>query len=610
MRDRWITSTLQMYEGDPRPAHTYVGADGETVTLSRAQLLAAVRDSAGRLVAAGLRPGDRVALVAADPGPFVRAFLGAVWAGLVPVPLPPPPPLGRRDAWSETLAEALKVADPRALVAPGATLPLLSGIRTRPLSRVESNSPASSYPRPNPGPVPDSSLDRDSGRCPAAFPNTYSYEFLDAAGAVEPQEPAPFRSDRTVYFQFSSGSTGRPRAVAATAGAVTANAHAIMRHGLAVDLDRDHAVSWLPLHHDMGLVGFVLAPLVAGLPVTLLPARTFVRDPGVWMRTMSQVRGTITFAPNFAFGLAARRVRPEDVAGLDLSPVRVLGCGGEPVNTRTLHGFTAAYAGAGLDPAALLPCFGLAESTLAVTFGARGRGARTDAVSPAALRDTDRAVPAGDGEEPLEVVNCGGPFPGHEVAVVDGRGTTCPERSVGEIWVRGPSVAAGYTGDDDATAETFRADGWLRTGDRGYLADGELHVTGRLKDVLVVNGRNTDPTRLEWLVETLPGVRAGGVVAFTRPSPSSHTEEIVVVVECRADAAPDLDGAVRRLVAERLALDVREVVTVGPGAIPRTTSGKPRRQETRRRHLAASRPLPAQPTVPRPRTEAHDVHSG
>lgn len=585
VRDRWITSTLQMYEGDPRPAHAYVGADGTAVTLSRAELLAAVRDSAGRLLSTGLRPGDRVALVAAEPGPFVRAFLGAVWAGLVPVPVPPPPPLGRRDAWREALEESLNVADAQALIAPESALPLLSDIRTHSLS-----SPNSS---------------------------AYSYEFLGTVDAVGPQEPAPCRADRIVYLQFSSGSTGRPRAVAATAGAVTANAHAIMRHGLAVDPDRDHAVSWLPLHHDMGLVGFVLAPLVAGLPVTLLPARTFVRDPGVWMRTMSQVRGTITFAPNFAFGLAARRVRAEDVAGLDLSPVRVLGCGGEPVNTRTLHGFTEAYAATGLDPAALLPCFGLAESTLAVTFGARGRGARNDAVSPAALRDTDRAVPAEAGEEPLEVVNCGGPFPGHEVAVLDGRGASCSERSVGEIWVRGPSVAARYIGDDDATADTFREDGWLRTGDRGYLADGELHVTGRLKDVLVVNGCNTDPTRLEWLVETLPGVRAGGVVAFTRPpspsspsAPSSHTEEVVVVVECRADAAPDLDGSVRRVVAERLTLDVRDVVTVGPGTIPRTTSGKPRRQETRRRYLSASLSLAPRPTVPHPRTEAHDVHSG
>ncbi|MFC8824212.1 AMP-binding protein [Streptomyces sp. NPDC057137] len=606
MRDRWITSTLQMYEGDPRPAHAYVGADGETVTLSRAQLLTSVRESAGRLLATGLRTGDRVALVAADPGPFVRAFLGAVWAGLVPVPVPPPPPLGRRDVWCEALGEALRIAEPHALVAPETTLPLLSGIRTHPLSSKEPNSSArthlSAYPNSH----------------AYAYSYSYSYEFLDTVDAVGPQEPVPFRADRTVYLQFSSGSTGRPRAVAATAGAVTANAHAIMRHGLAVDPDRDHAVSWLPLHHDMGLVGFVLAPLVAGLPVTLLPARTFVRDPGVWMRTMSQVRGTITFAPNFAFGLAARRVRAEDVAGLDLSSVRVLGCGGEPVNTRTLHGFTEAYAGAGLDPAALLPCFGLAESTLAVTFGARGRGARADAVSPAALRDTDRAVPAGGGEEPLEVVNCGRPFPGHEVTVVDGRGAIRPDRSIGEIWVRGPSVAAGYIGDD-ADAETFREDGWLRTGDRGYLADGELRVTGRLKDVLVVNGRNTDPTRLEWLVEALPGVRAGGVVAFTRPAspsslfaPSSHTEEVVVVVECRADAAPALDGSVRRVVAEHLALDVRDVVTVGPGTIPRTTSGKPRRQETRRRYLSAqlAAHLPAPPTVPHPRTEAHDVHSG
>ncbi|MFJ6573288.1 AMP-binding protein [Streptomyces sp. NPDC091292] len=583
MHDRWITSTLQTYEGDSRFAHAYSGADGNTVSLSRAELLAAVRASAGWLLAAGLRPGDRVALVAGEPGPFVHAFLGAVWAGLVPVPVPPPPRLGRRDAWREALGEALAVAGPRVVIAPETTLPLLSGL------------------------------------CPRSLP--YTRQLPDSAGAVGPREPVPYRPDRIVYLQFSSGSTGRPRAVAATAGAVNANAHAIMRDGLAADPDHDHAVSWLPLHHDMGLVGFVLAPLAVGLPVTLLSAHEFVRDPGMWMRAMSRVRGTITFAPNFAFALAARRVRPDDIAGLDLSRVRVLGCGGEPVNASTLRRFTEAYAPAGLDPAALLPCFGLAESTLAVTFGARARGARTDAISPTALRDTDRAVPLdadpgtqsdaepdarpdarSDGAEaPLEVINCGRPFPGHEVTVVDGLGARRPDRRVGEIWVRGPSVAAGYVGDAEATAETFREDGWLRTGDRGYLADGELHITGRLKDVLVVNGRTIDPTRLEWLVEAVPGVRAGGVVAFTRPSP--YTEEVVVVVECRRDAAPDLDRAIREVVAEHFALTVGEVVTAGPGTILRTTSGKPRRQEMRRRYLAGP------PAVPGRRAEAHDVHS-
>ncbi|MFJ1750819.1 AMP-binding protein [Streptomyces sp. NPDC088116] len=564
MHDRWITSTLQMYEGDSRFAHAYVGVDGKMVSLSRAELLAAVRASAGGLVAAGLDPGDRVALVAGEPGPFVHAFLGAVWAGLVPVPVPPPPQLGRRDAWREALDEALTVAHARIVVAPEATLPLLSGLRP--------------------------------------CPRSYAYEFLGTAEAAGPREPVPYCPDRIVYLQFSSGSTGRPRAVAATAGAVNANAHAIMRDGLAADPDHDQAVSWLPLHHDMGLVGFVLAPLVVGVPVTLLPAQAFVRDPGVWMRTMSRVKATITFAPNFAFGLAARRNRPEDIAGLDLSRVRVLGCGGEPVNASTLRRFTEVYAAAGLDPAAVLPCFGLAESTLAVTFGTRGRGARTDAVSPAVLRDTDRAVPPAGEEEPLEVMNCGRPFPGHEVAVVDGLGAQSPDRSVGEIWVRGPSVAAGYVGDAEATARTFREDGWLRTGDRGYLADGELHVTGRVKDVLVVNGRNIDPTRLEWLVEAVPGARAGGVVAFTRPS--SSTEEVVVIVECHPDAAPGLDSAIREVVAEHLALTIGEVVTAGPGTILRTTSGKPRRQEMRGRYLAG------QPAVAKPHAETHDVHSG
>ncbi|MEV6594770.1 AMP-binding protein [Streptomyces acidicola] len=544
MPDRWITSTLQTYEGDSRPAHTYLGADGDPVTLSRSELLTAVRQSAGALTAVGLRTGDRVALVADGPASFVPVFLGALWAGVVPVPLPPPPPLGRLDAWRSLLGEALAAAAPKAVVAPEAVWRVLP-------------------------------------EAPAPW-TRYAYELLGGRGGFGPPQPVPRLPDDIVYLQFSSGSTGRPRAVAASAGAVSANAYAIMRDGLGVDPGRDRAVSWLPLHHDMGLVGFVLAPLAVGMPVTLLPTRAFVRDPGVWMRVMSEARGTITFAPNFAFGLAARRVRPEAAAGLDLSGVRVLGCGGEPVNSATLHRFTRAYAPAGLDPGTLLPCYGLAESTLAVTFG---RG------------------PLPESDEP---VNCGRPFPGHEVAVTDATGTPCAERAVGEIWVRGPSVAAGYLGEPAATARTFRPDGWLRTGDRGYLADGELRVTGRLKDVLVVNGRTIDPTSLEWCVQELDGVREGGVVAFTRPA--RDTEEVVVVAECRPSDAVGLDRAVRAAVAGQLALAVGEVVAVRAGTIPRTTSGKPRRQETRRRHLAGQLAAFTR-DVPGQHKEADRVHS-
>lgn len=556
MRSRWVTEILASYEGDHHPAHTYLGTAGEPVTRSRAELLADLRRPAGGL-ATMLRPRDRVALVAAEPGPFVAAFLGALWAGLVPVPVPPPPAIGRHDRWRDSLAGVLAATAPRLLCAPAELLPATTGLGTA----------------------------------------TAPYEQLATAPAST-RDPVPCRPDQTSYLQLSSGSTARPRAVAATAGAITANGTASMREGLAADPDRDCAVSWLPLHHDMGLVGFVLAPLTVGLPVALLPTARFVRDPGVWMQAMHLVGGTLTFAPNFAFALAARRVRADQLSGLDLRRVRVLGCGGEPINPTVIRTFVAAYAPAGLDPAAVLACYGLAESTLAVTFAPRESPLAVDRVRRTALRDLDLAEPtkpdptaagpvvAADVADPdvVEVPNCGRGFAGHELQVVDGSGRRLPDRAVGEIWVRGPSVARSYLGEPAASRRTFGADGWLRTGDRGYLVDGSLHVTGRCRDLLVVNGRNTDPHSVEWLVEMLPGVRAGGVVAFT--CPDEATEQVVVVAEARPSAAAGLSDLVRREVSEQLGLAVHDVVLRKPRTIAKTTSGKPRRQEMRRRYLA------------------------
>ncbi|MET9821373.1 AMP-binding protein [Streptomyces sp. NPDC006349] len=556
MSDAWICSVLQTYEGDHAPAHRYVDGDGHTRELSRARLLDEVRDRARRLTACGAGPGSRVALSAENPGRFVPAFLGAVWAGMIPVPLPPPPVLGRRDAWTEGLAASLPVARPDLVVAEATTLAQL----------------------------------------PPTAAHHLSYDSLEAASApADPPAPAAYRPDRTAYLQFSSGSTGRPRAVVATAGSVTANSLAIMRHGLAADPARDHGVSWLPLHHDMGLVGFVLAPLAVGVPVTLLATRLFVRDPGIWMRTLSDVGGTITGAPNFAYALATRRTDDDRLARLDLSAAHTLLCGGEPVSPRTLRRFADAHHVAGLDPAALRPCYGLAESTLAVSIAPRGTASRPDRVSWARLRDHDRAAPCGDDEEAVEVAGCGPPFPGHEARVVDGAGLPCAERQVGEIWVRGPSVCAGYADEARERPAPVADDGWLRTGDRGYLADGALHPAGRLKDVLVVQGRNIDPQRVEWAAEAAEGVRTGGAVAFTRPG--TDTEEVVVVAECRPHQSERIGGAVREIVSQRLGLSVGDVVAVVPGTLAKTTSGKPRRQEMRRRYLLGD--LPPVTTDPR-----------
>ncbi|MER7962850.1 AMP-binding protein [Streptomyces ardesiacus] len=549
MSDAWVCSVLQTYEGDPAPAHRYVDGEGRTRELSRARLLDEVRDRARRLTGCGAGPGSRVALLADDPGRFVPAFLGAIWAGMVPVPLPPPPVLGRRDAWAEAVAASLPVARPDLVVAEETALAPM----------------------------------------PATPARHLSYASLEsAAGPADTPAPAAYRPERTAYLQFSSGSTGRPRAVVATAGSVTANSLAIMRDALAADPARDHGVSWLPLHHDMGLVGFVLAPLAVGVPVTLVATRLFVRDPGVWMRTLSDVKGTITGAPNFAYALATRRTDRDRLARLDLSGAHTLLCGGEPVSPRTLRDFADAHRVAGLDPAALRPCYGLAESTLAVSVAPRGTATRPDRVSWSRLRDHDRADPSGDGAESVEVMGCGRPFPGHEVRVVAESGRPGADREVGEIWVRGPSVCAGYVDRTPDRPTPVTDDGWLRTGDRGYLADGVLHPTGRLKDVLVVQGRNIDPQRVEWAAEAVDGVRTGGAVAFTRPG--TDTEEVVVVAECRPRRSADIGDAVRETVSRRLGLGVGDVVAVGPGTVAKTTSGKPRRQEMRRRYLLGDLP--------------------
>ncbi|WP_433574497.1 AMP-binding protein [Nocardia brasiliensis] len=557
MRESWVTDVVAGYENDHAPAHEYLGENGEWTVVSRQELLHGVRAAATGWRAAGARPGDRVAMEATDPHLFVPAFLGALWAGVVPVPVPPPPPQGRRAAWHDHVAAMAAAAQTRAIALRAGTAAPAGSERTIVLDTVV-----------------------------AAAPDT-----------TDPFHPEP---DATAYVQFSSGSTGTPRAIPARVAAVRANGMAIMRDGLRGDPAVDRGLSWLPLHHDMGLVGFVLAPLLIGVPVSFVPTRAFVRHPGLWLRAMSERRATISFAPNFAYALSARRTSPEEIAALKLDHVRVLGCGAEPINNAVLQRFLSTFAPAGLEPEALTPCYGLAEATLAVALATPDRPYRVDRIRAGELSG-GRAVPldpaAADGhpaqdenntatvvsEETATIVSCGPPLPGHEIVVRDDAGEAVAERSIGEIWVRGPSIARTYLGAFSATHNTFRPDGWLRTGDLGYLADGELFVTGRVKDLLILNGRNIDPQRVEWVAETVAGVRAGGVVACTRPG--SGSEELVVVAECRTADTTEIPAALREAVAATLGIPVHDVVTVAPGTVPRTTSGKPRRQETRRRYL-------------------------
>jgi fatty-acyl-CoA synthase len=397
-----------------------------------------------------------------------------------------------------------------------------------------------------------------------------------------------------------------------THGNLEANARAIMFDGLRADPDRDKGVSWLPLYHDMGLIGFVIAPLFAQVPVVLLPPTTFVRRPSSWLEAISRHRGTITFAPNFAYALAVQSTSARQLEEWDLSCLRALGCGAEPIDAATVRAFMDRFEPAGLKRTAILPSYGLAEATLAVTFANLDEPLITDAVDPQAIL-RGRAVKASNGHA-VEIVSCGRPFPGHLVEIVDESGRSVGERTIGEIVVEGPSVTTGYFGDTTATRTTFR-NGRLYTGDLGYFAEGRLYVCGRSKDLIIMRGRNYFPQDIEKIISEVDGVRASQVAVFTRPRAAlgsrgaNGTARAVVSSgdaqsSASVSAAAQLPSADERLVAvaeidnaehdavrraivaavhQQMGLRVDEVHFLRRGSLPRTSSGKVRRRETRAR---------------------------
>jgi fatty-acyl-CoA synthase len=320
--------------------------------------------------------------------------------------------------------------------------------------------------------------------------------------------------------------------------------------------------------------------------VTFIPTMTFVRNATIWLRTIHRVRGTITFAPNFAYALAVKRAKPEQIASLDLSSMRHFGCGAEPINSTTMRSFVETFSKSGLKPEAMLPSYGMAEATLAISFIGVDEAISTDVIDTNAYQQDRKAEPApvealANGKA-QEVVCCGKPFPKHEVGIFDDAGKRLGERAIGEIWVRGPSVARGYYEDPEATERAF-GNGWLKTGDFGYLANGNVYITGRKKDIIIINGRNYDPQRMEWIVDELPEVRKGSTVAFSRPG--STSEELVIVLESRTQKPTELIELVKQKINENLQLIPVDVVLAPVGSLPKTSSGKLQRAKTRQQYL-------------------------
>jgi fatty-acyl-CoA synthase len=511
---------------------------------SYADLQRAALGVAAALGQLGLRRGDLVALVLPDAEEFLTTLFGASIAGVVPASMYPPSAAGDSSRSLQLTTAILRASQARAVVTSPALKPAFEASRA-----------ANRW------------LD-------------FVVSFADLL--APPLEPAASPAlDDIAFVQFTSGSTSSPKGVTLTHANVAANIAAFIGPAGVAPSSDDLAVSWLPLNHDMGLVGMVLGALYSARPCVLLQPQAFVKRPAEWLRAISRHRGTISFAPNFAYDLCVRRVK--DLSDLDLSSWRVAGCGAEPIHAPTLAQFAEKFAPAGFRDTSFLPCYGLAEHVLAATFPPRGRPPRTETLSADDLTER-RAAITYRGEGPaVSLVSCGTPLPGHRLQIVDDDGRMVGERQVGEIVLSGPSVMLGYYRQEALTAQTVR-NGWLHTGDLGYLSGGELFVCGRMKDLIIVHGRKYHPQDLEWAVDAVPGVRRGRVVAFGSAD-SGHRDRVVIVAEPSGTVPPAaLVDAIRRRISDLFALYVDEVALVPSGTVGRTTSGKVQRAATRARY--------------------------
>jgi fatty-acyl-CoA synthase len=520
---------------------------GEETRYTFAELDQQTATRAAALQSRGLRKGDRVGIVVVEPEDFVLTFLGALRVGIVPVPMYPPLSMGSLDAYAERSAKILESSDATLLVASGSLQNVLWSL---------------------------------VGRVPS-LRSLVKIEDLRVCGT--PAEFPPVAANDLAFLQFTSGSTSDPKGVMVTHGNLVANALVtIAATGDGYGVTR--AITWLPLYHDMGLIGFVINPIVTGLSVVYIPTLRFVKRPQVWFDTITKHSGTTTFAPNFAYALVTKKAKPEDVARWDLSHVRCFGCGAEPIHGETMREFEAKFQPAGLRSTAIAPAYGMAEATLCMSlkrpadrFTTRVVDAerfQADGVAADVVDDTVSSV--------VEHVACGPALDGHDVAAFSEEGERRPEGVEGELCFRGPSVTPGYWQKPELNAELFRGD-WLRTGDLGYLFEGQVYVTGRLKDLIILNGKNVHPQSIEWIAAEVEGVRKGNVVAFSVPGEDS--EELVVALETRAEDPERVVAAVRQQVREQLGLVVAQVVCLEVGALPKTSSGKLQRRRTRDLYL-------------------------
>jgi 1-acyl-sn-glycerol-3-phosphate acyltransferase len=547
-------------ERAPERVHLELYEGAEVTPITYRALYEESRRVAAGLLEREVAAGESVALMLPTSRDFFVGFMGVWLAGAVPVPIYPP-------FRASQLEDHLRR---QALILDNARAGLLIA------------TPATARP----------------GRwLRSALPQLRDVVSVAELGAAAPELPLPRRAPApsdVALVQYTSGSTGDPKGVVLTHANLIANVRAF---GAAAEARvTDVFVSWLPLYHDMGLIGAWFGSLYHACRLVVMPPTRFLARPQDWLWALHRHRGTLSAAPNFAYEICASRIPDADLEGLDLGAWRIASNGSEPVNPATIERFARRFGPHGFRAEAMTPVYGLAESSVGLCFPPVGRGPRLDRIARAPFERDGRAEPAGseaaDAADAIVQVSVGRPLPGHEVRVVDGAGHELPDRREGDIQFRGPSSTSGYLRNPAATAALTggRAGGeaWLETGDRGYVADGELYISGRRKDVIIRAGRHVFPYELEEIVGAIPGVRRGGVAVFSCPNEAAGTEKLVVVAETRAADAPaksELSAQIQARAAAWLEAGVEEVVLVPPRTVPKTSSGKTRRGTCRELYL-------------------------
>ena len=544
-----------------------------SVTLTFGELYAAAQRCAAELARRGVPAGGRVALMLPTSRAFFVSYAGILLAGAIPVPIYPPFRADRIEEYASRQSAILKNAGVCLLLTFRQAEAVARLLKPRVHSLAE---------------VADAE------------------KLIDAADKAPPPSPGALplhltgsrvrKASDIALLQYTSGSTGDPKGVVLTHANLLANIRAI---GEVVELGPgDVGVSWLPLYHDMGLIGAWLTLLHFGVPLAVMSPLAFLTRPERWLKAFQKYGGTITAAPNFAYELCVRKIADKDIQGLDLSKLRAALNGAEPVNPDTLDRFAERFAPYGFRREAQLPVYGLAEASLAVTFPPLHRGPLVDRIERETFASQGRAVPARtDDATAIAFVSSGRPIPKHEVRIVDASGKEVSDRTEGFLWFRGASATSGYYQNAEATEKLLpmgpaASDGeyaWVNSGDRAYRADGEIYVTGRVKDIIIKGGRNLYPHEVEELAARAEGIRKGCIVAFGQKDEASGTEKLIVVAESREREAARraaIVAAVTEQVSQGLGLPPDRVELIPPGSIPKTSSGKLRREETKQLYLA------------------------